>query len=406
MKNYYAILEVPKNATRNEIKQSYIDHICFIRPDRFEKDTPEWESATKVLCDINEAFACLGDPERRREYDIALSRPDAGGDNAAPRRMPARVLTFAVTAALLLFAAFFVFTRGDSSESGHEIAAAAGETPAEERGAGQEQPENRTGAPPAQDEDAVLAGISKERPSNRATSANAYEYLQLTSDEYYEILLEADSTEIYDDGNIAAVWTKHIQNGERRNPASQDAQTDANGSNIGWFITLNAYNLSKDTVAMLKIMYYDKNGVFIGGSDVPAKKIRWTPVREGSPRVTLTWIKSAVKATEKVSGQHKRARQIARRIQAARDRLLEAEYSQADKKIRNFDVKKGGTITAESAFCRRIPTPDAPVIRGSLSKDTPVFVTKQYRDEKGMVWFFVEHIKTKGWLADRNVKVY
>ena len=56
------------------------------------------------------------------------------------------------------------------------------------------QPEDPTAVQPTPSEGAILAAISKERPSNKATSTNTYEYIQLTNDEYYEILLEVDST--------------------------------------------------------------------------------------------------------------------------------------------------------------------------------------------------------------------
>ena len=419
MKNYYAILEVSKDATRDEIKQAYINHICFIHPDRFEKDTPDWENATNMLLDINEAYACLGDPDKRKEYDTALEQEDANESIAAP---PQKTLKKALSpvfalAFLAVVVAFHFFHKGNPEESAYgssadEVAAVVASVDEAPESADEDE-EELSGDPaavkPTPNEGAILAGISKERPSNRATSSNTYEYLQLTNDEYYEILLEVDSTAVYDNGNIVTVWMKHIQNEEQQSPATLKRlkESGANASNIGWFVTLNAYNLAKSTTAMLKIMYYDKNGAFIGGSDVPDKKVRWADIKPGTSSYTmLDWIKNAVKATEKTTEQHPRAVLIGKQILAARDKKLEAEYSQTNRKIKNFKVKKGGTITAKSAFCRKIPTQDAPILRGKLIKDTPVFVTKQYRDENGRMWYFVEHIKGKGWLASRSLKVY
>ncbi len=421
MKNYYAILEVSRSATRDEIKQAYIDHICFIHPDRFEKDTPDWENATSLLIDINEAYACLGDPEKRADYDALMEREEAGGEagEIRPKSLKRHLSVGFAVAFLIVVVSFHLLHKGNPADDEAYAGAATGNATASailsddvesvddaEDGV---RPDDPAAVKPTPSEGAILAAISKERPSNKATSTNTYGYVQLTNDEYYEILLEVDSTVIYDGGRIAAVWTKHIQNEEQKSPAALKRldSADAGTGNIGWFVTLNVLNLEKDTTTTLKIMYYDKNGVFIGGSDVPDRRVRWTAIRPGTPaNTTLGWIKDAVKATEKVTEQHQRAVQIGRYIVSARDRTLQAEYSNTNKKIKNFNVKRGGTITARSAFCRTIPTQDAPIKRGKLVKDTPVFVTKQYRDENGKLWYYVEHIKTKGWVVARSLKVY
>lgn len=412
MKNYYAILEVAKDATRDEIKRAYINHICFISPDRFDKDTPERESAASMLLNINEAYACLGDPEKRMEYDALLSR-EAGSKSTGARGDTAAWLTPFLALVFAFLIMFHLFSKGTSNESafgsdtddGTVVVVPA--APPAQTGGGVTSPQgNPTNSAP--DESKILASISKERPSNRATSTNTYEYLQLSSDEFYEILLEADSTEIYDNGNIAALWTKHVQSEEQQpqaEPKNPD-QTDAGKGNIGWFIKLDAYNLEKETTALLKIMYYDKNGKFIGGSDVSPQEIRWTKIKAGSGRNTFNWVKAAVQATEKHTDQHKRALLIAGRIKTARDLKLESEYSHANKKIKNYAVKKGGTITAKTVFCRKIPTPGSSIIRGKLIKNTPVFVTRRYKDENGRTWYYIEHINAKGWLAGNSVRVY
>ncbi len=64
MKDYYAILGVPKNATQEEIKRAYKRLARKYHPD--VNKSPEAEERFK---EINEAYAVLSDPEKRRVYD-------------------------------------------------------------------------------------------------------------------------------------------------------------------------------------------------------------------------------------------------------------------------------------------------------------------------------------------------
>jgi DnaJ-class molecular chaperone len=61
-KNYYDILEVPKNATQNEIKKAYHKLALQYHPDK----NPTGEAQFK---EIGEAYVVLSDPQRRRNYD-------------------------------------------------------------------------------------------------------------------------------------------------------------------------------------------------------------------------------------------------------------------------------------------------------------------------------------------------
>uniref|UniRef100_A0A832GM13 J domain-containing protein n=1 Tax=Caldimicrobium thiodismutans TaxID=1653476 RepID=A0A832GM13_9BACT len=64
-KDYYSILGVPRNATQEEIKRAYRKLAMQYHPDR-NKGNKEAEEKFK---EINEAYAVLSDPEKRKLYD-------------------------------------------------------------------------------------------------------------------------------------------------------------------------------------------------------------------------------------------------------------------------------------------------------------------------------------------------
>ena len=66
-KDYYQILGVSRNAPDEEIKKAYRRLAVKYHPDR-NPDKKEW--ATEKFKEINEAYEVLGDPQKRRQYDL------------------------------------------------------------------------------------------------------------------------------------------------------------------------------------------------------------------------------------------------------------------------------------------------------------------------------------------------
>ncbi len=66
-KDYYAILGVPKNAAEKDIKSAYRKLARKWHPDANPKNTKEAEEKFK---EISEAYEVLGDPEKRKKYDV------------------------------------------------------------------------------------------------------------------------------------------------------------------------------------------------------------------------------------------------------------------------------------------------------------------------------------------------
>lgn len=65
-RDYYGVLGIAPNASGEEIRRAYHRLAFQCHPDRHQ----EAEEAHKRMQELNEAYAILSDPIRRREYDI------------------------------------------------------------------------------------------------------------------------------------------------------------------------------------------------------------------------------------------------------------------------------------------------------------------------------------------------
>lgn len=66
-KDYYKILGVGRNATEDEIKRAYRNLAMKYHPDR---NPGKEKEANEKFKQINEAYEVLGDPEKRKQYDM------------------------------------------------------------------------------------------------------------------------------------------------------------------------------------------------------------------------------------------------------------------------------------------------------------------------------------------------
>ncbi len=66
MKDYYEVLGVKKNASEAELKKAYRKLAMKHHPDRNKDD----KAAEEKFKELNEAYAVLNDPEKRKQYDM------------------------------------------------------------------------------------------------------------------------------------------------------------------------------------------------------------------------------------------------------------------------------------------------------------------------------------------------
>ena len=68
-RDYYAILEIDKNADEKEIKRAYKKMAMKYHPDRNSESEESKKMAEKKFIDVNDAYSVLSDPKKRSMYD-------------------------------------------------------------------------------------------------------------------------------------------------------------------------------------------------------------------------------------------------------------------------------------------------------------------------------------------------
>ena len=95
-KDYYAILSVSQQATRQQIKQRFLELARSRHPDLHEGE--EKLKAESEFQDITEAFNVLSNPARRRQHDVELSSPAPANVAADPKTTVRTFMTRAARA--------------------------------------------------------------------------------------------------------------------------------------------------------------------------------------------------------------------------------------------------------------------------------------------------------------------
>jgi curved DNA-binding protein CbpA len=87
MKSWYEILEVPESAKPDQIRSAYLRMAREYHPDRVPEHLTKLRAdAEEKFKQIQEAWAVLGDPAKRRRYDLAGHRQAV--EKPAPRSSP------------------------------------------------------------------------------------------------------------------------------------------------------------------------------------------------------------------------------------------------------------------------------------------------------------------------------
>mmetsp|Transcript_7773 Transcript_7773/g.14654 ORF Transcript_7773/g.14654 Transcript_7773/m.14654 type:complete len:541 (-) Transcript_7773:1681-3303(-) len=82
-KDFYKILNVPRDATDSEIKKSYRKCALKWHPDRHANSSEEEKTeAEKVFRDVNHAYEVLSDPQKKAKYDSGVDIEDLDNPHA------------------------------------------------------------------------------------------------------------------------------------------------------------------------------------------------------------------------------------------------------------------------------------------------------------------------------------
>lgn len=86
IKDYYMILGVPPTATLEEIKVVYREKMQFSHPDQWQNNPRMCQKAEEHAKDINEAYAVLSNPTKRKAYDDSRRSREASFQETPPEQ--------------------------------------------------------------------------------------------------------------------------------------------------------------------------------------------------------------------------------------------------------------------------------------------------------------------------------
>ncbi|KAI0051747.1 DnaJ-domain-containing protein [Auriscalpium vulgare] len=94
--DYYKILNIPKNASTDDVKQAYRKESLKTHPDRLANASPqEKKTATEKFQAVADAYYVLSDSQRRREYDALYSTRSSSDKSDDPNASSTFFNTFA-----------------------------------------------------------------------------------------------------------------------------------------------------------------------------------------------------------------------------------------------------------------------------------------------------------------------
>ena len=88
-KDFYAVLGLGRNATSKEVRSRFLELARDRHPDRFQG--AEKAKAEVEFAQVTEAFNVLSNPERRRQHDLELARPEVSAQGVYEPRQLAKV---------------------------------------------------------------------------------------------------------------------------------------------------------------------------------------------------------------------------------------------------------------------------------------------------------------------------
>lgn len=446
MKNYYAILGIGRFATSPEIKRAYLKKVKQIHPDRFEIDSPAWHSANAVLSEVNEAYACLRTPAKRKEYDDAFwgteSPPPQRGAAYTPPGQHTRantrqyrytrqkrsafpsarqIIVFAtalcsIAIAVLMGMTFYQLFQprlGASMNVFRKFASKADKTPVKgNTGQSVSRP-----APQGSLNDALMR-IASERPSETKGNRSA-QYIELDGwriPNQWSVSLEKHHIRFIGEDK-AVIWLKFQLLGNGKKEHNRQLAREENlsyetyrkqGREIHYFINQNLIDLRGKSTICLKTEFYNENGKLNRQEIYAAKENAWQSFSPSSPFGRLVQLLSEARV---IIGNQRTLMKTPREQSVftadyVGNRLAgtRKERAKTQSGIVKYRNKRVGTVTAKTADCRKSPVHDAQRI-GKFQQGTNVFVTGSYTSQNGQTWYQVEYPAGSGWVRASSIKV-